>query len=105
MTRAAAKPPLRRRRPPVDDRARTAKLAWPKRPRPITHDVLGRCQRWQSKCGFYRVDRYAERSGRYLALAWKQTGAGWSWDLLSPHRTFAAARERCETHAKKEPNS
>lgn len=78
---------------------RTA-LAWPKRPTTNNpHHDLGRRQRWTSRCGRYRVERFMESTRRYLAL-YAEPRTGYVWHIISDHRTLPAAQRACQTHAR-----
>lgn len=76
--------------------ATQSRIEWPKRPSTRPHRTLGRRQVWQSKCGRYRIDRFIESSGRYLA--------GDQYNILSSHRTLQAAKRACERLARAERN-
>lgn len=74
-----------------------AKLVWPQRPRRGNHNSLGRVQYWTTACGAYRVERFPEYSGRYLAL-YSDPRMGGVWHLLSRHVKLGPAQRACERH-------
>jgi len=86
----------RQRRKLRKRRARESQLVWPRRPRLQKATVIGdRRMRWISLCGRYRIDRYPDRSGRYLAFAFDRELP------LSNHRDLTAAKRACQSHARK----
>lgn len=75
-------------------------LRWPKRARRLTHALLGRLARWQSRCGLYRVDRYLDVGGvRFYPLI----NANDRWNIIgtAPRRTLAAAQAACQRHQRR----
>lgn len=75
------------------------KLAWQLRPSRTKTQILGNRNRWQSACGQFCVDRFSEGTGRFIAQALR-----WSWrpgwQVLSNHRTLAAAQRACQAFAR-----
>lgn len=73
-------------------------LTWPKRPVSAPHADLGKRQRWKSRCGRYRVERFLQSTRRYMAL-YSEPLSGFVWHVISDHRTLPAAQRACLTHA------
>lgn len=73
-------------------------LVWTKRPVNEEHRVLGRRQRWRTKCKRYLVHRSLDfGGGPYLAEVVADNN---HIELISQHRTLAAAQKACQTHFK-----
>jgi hypothetical protein len=93
----------RRFRPfqPAPQPALSAQLVWPQRHRNEAWRHTGQHRVWLTRCRRYRISRCTEHAGRpFLACLLLWRGSEYSaWDLISRHRTLAAAQRVCELHA------
>lgn len=83
---------------------RSASLRWPKRPRKIKNLVFLRATEWVTRCGRYRVVRFADGTGRYHAGIRGEVAGRWAWLRLSSkpiaHRKLKHAQRACQKHAR-----
>ncbi len=75
------------------------KLEWPKRPRRNWHGILGPMQRWTSRCGRFRVERFLAYTRVYIAI-YAEPLSGHVWHKISDHRTLTAAERACQQFAR-----
>lgn len=74
---------------------------WPKRPKKLTHPILGRRERWDEQTGTYRVERFPEDGDpRFIALVGATVDSCTmnAFRVIGRHHTLKAAIRACDLY-------
>lgn len=69
-------------------------LSWPDRPSRLRHPTLTLERQWLSDCGRFRVRRFVNGSGRFIAERFNEETQ--RWDLVGDFPNLLRAKRACQ---------